>query len=40
VEAVDLLRQFYMRGNEKAPKPRPDGMSQRVAKRLQTKPDE
>ena len=34
-EAVDLLRQFYMRGNEKAPRPRPDGMAQRVSKRMQ-----
>ena len=33
-EAVELLRQFYMRSNEKAPHPRPDGMAARTAKRL------
>jgi tRNA-specific adenosine deaminase 2 len=33
-EAIELLRQFYLRGNEKAPRPRPDGMAQRVAKRI------
>ena len=36
-EAVDLLRQFYMRGNEKAPRPRPDNMAVRIAKRQQQK---
>ena len=33
-EAVALLREFYMRGNEKAPNPRQDNMAQRTAKRL------
>ena len=36
-EAVDLLRQFYMRSNAKAPHPRPDGMATRIAKRQNLK---